>query len=153
MCHQPGSQSPGSHVLGRCGYWIHDTGAAIHLGQVVGGLSRVQPKPLSPHGDIFIQVAFASRNQVMIEPASTASPSDCAWRAAAAPPSLCSVRSVVAAAIPDGKRSCSMLIIWRLAGTARNTPSIEITPIQAISTHWLGTALGWSIINAGMAFT
>ena len=60
---------------------------------------------------------------------------------------------VVAAAMPLGKRSCSMLIIWRLAGTARNTPSQEMIRIHAISTHMPGTAAGLSIMSAGMALT
>ena len=60
---------------------------------------------------------------------------------------------MVAAAIPDGNRSCSMLIICRLAGTARNTPSIETTPTHTISTPVPGTASGRSIISAGIAFT
>jgi hypothetical protein len=46
-------------------------------------------------------------------------------RAARVPlsPEECSARSVSAAAMPLGKRSCSMLIICRFIGTAMVTPS------------------------------
>ena len=40
----------------------------------------------------------------------------------ASAPAPCSERSVSAAAVPDGNGSCSMLIMFRFMGTARNTP-------------------------------
>src|SRR5215470_10368951 len=72
---------------------------------------------------------LASRNQAMSAPRTAARPSDrpccCAFD-----PSPWSALIVVAAAVPLGKGSCSMLIICRFAGTARKTPSIEITRSQ-----------------------
>ena len=46
-------------------------------------------------------------------------------------PTECSARSVSAAAIPLGKRSCSTLIIWRFIGIAIVTPSTESRNTQA----------------------
>ena len=46
-------------------------------------------------------------------------------------PTECSARSVSAAAIPLGKRSCSTLIIWRFIGMAIVTPSTESRKTQA----------------------
>src|SRR5437867_11874071 len=47
-----------------------------------------------------------------------------------------------------------MLIIWRLAGTARKTPSDAMTISQMAMYQWFaGSAPGFSIIKAGIALT
>ena len=54
----------------------------------------------------------------------------------------CSARSVSAAAMPDGKRSCSMLIICRFIGMAMVTPSTAMKNTQASIS---GTDIDWSL--------
>jgi hypothetical protein len=53
---------------------------------------------------------------------------------------LCSARSVSAAATPEGKRSCSMLIICRFMGMAIVTPSTAMKNTQASMS---GTDIDW----------
>ncbi len=100
--------------------------------------------------------ASALRIQAMSPPSPRARNSDFACRAAS-PPCAWSERSVAAAAVPVGNGSCSMLIICRLVGTARNTPIHEIRITHGIS-HIIrcakscGSRSGFSIMSAGMAF-
>src|SRR5439155_27357902 len=99
----------------------------------------------------------ASRNHVTTAPTSAANVSARACRAAS-PPFSCSARSVAAAAVPVGKRRPSTLIIWRLVGTARNTPMAEITITHGISHRQrvpksAGMDAALNIISAGIAFT
>ncbi len=103
------------------------------------------------------QGASASRSQVMTAPSPSAENSDFACCEAPSP-LVCRLLSVVAAAVPLGKGSCSTLIICRLVGTARNTPSHATTAIHGIRTirrcaKSAGSADGFSMSSAGMAFT
>ena len=77
--HQPSIHSPGSHCPGRHGHWIHESHGLP--------VTFAQPNPLCPHSVTLIHAAFESRNQVMIAPSSTPSPSDFACLAAVPPPS------------------------------------------------------------------
>ena len=79
-----------------------------------------------------LSMSAASRSQVTTSPISPAMPRARACFIAS-PPSPCKVRRVVAAAMPLGNGNCSMLIICRLVGIAKNTPSIEISATQGIS--------------------
>ena len=61
---------------------------------------------------------------------------------------------MVAAAMPLGNGSFSMLIIWRLAGTASTTPNPDTTITHATRYQWFeGIAEGFSISSAGSALT
>ena len=98
-----------------------------------------------------------SRIQVITAPMSPAIVSAFACLAAS-PPVSCSALSVAAAAVPVGKRSPSMLIIWRLVGTARKTPMAQITATHGISHRQRvakspGIDVALSIMSAGIAFT
>ena len=99
----------------------------------------------------------ASRIQVITPPIRHEMPSERACFAALSP-LVWSARMVVAAAMPVGNGSCSTLIIWRLAGTARKTPIHAMQMSHGIShrQRWpklAGSDSGWSIMSAGMAFT
>src|SRR5258706_1725911 len=102
-------------------------------------------------------LASASRHQVMTVPSRPPANNALAWRAASLP-LLWRLRSVVAAASPVGKGSFSMLIIWRLAGTARNTPRHEMMITHGIS-HMqraimvAGRAAALSIMSVAIALT
>src|SRR5438093_107150 len=76
---QPSIHSPGSHCPGRRGHWIHESHGLP--------VTFTQPNPLCPHSVTLIHAAFESRNQVMVAPSSTPSPSDFACLAAVPPPS------------------------------------------------------------------
>src|SRR5262245_8026415 len=73
------------------------------------------------HGVTLRNGKSESRIHVITAPISAEMPSDLACCAALSP-LVWSARMVAAAAMPVGNGSCSTLIIWRLAGTARNTP-------------------------------
>src|SRR5262245_30644238 len=99
--------------------------------------------------------ASAPRIQAISAPSPRAENSERAWRAAS-PPWAWSERSVAAAAVPVGNGSCSMLTIWRLVGTAKNTPIQEIRITHGINHSMrvpksVGSSVGFSIISAGMA--
>jgi hypothetical protein len=55
----------------------------------------------------------------------------------------CSARKVSAAAMPEGKRSCSTLIICRFIGMAMVTPSTAIKNTQASMS---GTDIEWRLM-------
>ena len=71
-----------------------------------------------------------SRRKASAAPNTLAQPSLRARRAAS-PPSPCSARKVSAVAVPVGNGSSSMLMSWRLMGTAVKTPSMAMTASQA----------------------
>src|SRR5437879_6518710 len=137
------------------GSFSHESHAILGANQPLMGAQLWAPPP---HGNSprVIHEKSASRSQVIPAPSRPASPSDLAWRAASSP-WVWRPRSVVAVAIPVGNGSFSTLIIWRLAGTARNTPSSETTVTQGISHRQrvakaAGITVALSIMSAGMAF-
>src|SRR5689334_6177277 len=106
---------------------IHDSGFQLKLKRLWIGADF----GMKASGMLRVHEKSKSRSQVTIAPSPIAVNSALACREAS-PFDACRLRSVVAAAIPVGYGSCSMLIIWRLAGTARNTPSHDTTMIQGI---------------------
>lgn len=67
-------------------------------------------------------------------PATSPATSACAFFSAS-PPWLYRLRSVVAAAIPDGNGNCSWLIICRFIGIASQTPMAPVANVDAVTIH------------------
>ncbi|MNK89419.1 hypothetical protein D3C87_1094290 [compost metagenome] len=83
--------------------------------------------------------AMPSRNQATTAPMPIAQKSMRAWSTASLPLAWRLLR-VVAAAVPEGKRSCSTLIICRFMGMASMTPSMarkNVQPMRVQNSMWV----------------